>query len=159
MRVFLSFARPDFSEVLETTFRSAGLDLDSTPKVERPRTLRRAAVRLQQLSERERVLRTSTLSDPLESYLEHADKNSAPHVVRAADARSVADELHITAQMTLSDLNRLRREFALTNHPDRVPSAERENATRRMMVANMLIDGEMKRRRQPGTMGIKTPRN
>ena len=32
------------------------------------------------------------------------------------------------------------------NHPDRVGSDERENATRRMMVANMLIDRAMKRR-------------
>ena len=159
MRVFLSFARPDFSEVLETTFRSAGLDLDSALKVESPRTLRKAAVRLQHIFERERVLRTSTLSDPLESYLEHKAGSGAPPLARAADARCVADELRITAQMTLSDLTRLRREFALTNHPDRVPSTERENATRRMMVANMLIDREMKCRQQPAAMGVKTPRN
>jgi hypothetical protein len=114
---------------------------------------------LQTLSERERDLRTSALSDLLQSYLEHHNKSKAPPMGRAADTRSVAEELRITATMTVSDLSRLRREFALTNHPDRVTSSERENATRRMMVANMLIDSEMKRRQHPASTGIKTPRN
>jgi len=52
--------------------------------------------------------------------------------------------------MTLSDLNRLRRNYALANHPDRAGSADRENATRRMMVANMLIDREVNRRQPAG---------
>ena len=118
-----------------------------------------AAARLQPLFDRERDMRTSTLSDLLQSYFEHHNKSKAPQMGRAADTRSVADELRITAKMTVSDLRRLRREFALINHPDRVSSGERDNATRRMMVANMLIDTEMKRRQQPGTPGIKTPRN
>jgi hypothetical protein len=105
---------------------------------------------LQQLSDRERELRASTLSDPLDSYLEHDVKNRTPQASRAPDARSVADELHISGQMTMSDLNRLRREFALANHPDRVRASEREIATRRMMLANMLIDREMKCRQQRG---------
>ena len=146
MRVFLSFTEPDFSEVLESTFRSAGLDFDDAAKPERPRAVRRAAVRLHQLSERDRELPTSTLSVPLESYLEHQDKSKPSRVGKTSAPRSVADELHITAQMTLSDLNRLRREYALANHPDRAGSADRESATRRMMVANMLIDREINRR-------------
>jgi hypothetical protein len=147
MRVFLSFAEPDFSEVLESAFRTAGLDFDDAPKPERPRASRSAAVRLQQLSESDRELPKSTLSVPLESYLEHQDMSKpSSRVGRAADPRSVADELHVTAQMTLSDLNRLRREYALANHPDRAGPVDRENATRRMMVANMLIDREINRR-------------
>jgi hypothetical protein len=146
MRVFLSFTEPDFSEVLESTFRSAGLEFDDARKAERPRASRRAAVRLHQLSEFDRELPTSTLSVPLESYLEHQDKSKLSRVGKPADPRSVADELHITTQMTLTDLNRLRREYALANHPDRAGSADRENATRRMMVANMLIDREINRR-------------
>jgi hypothetical protein len=146
MRVFLSFTAPDFSEVLESTFKSAGLDFEGAPKPERPRTALSAAARLHQLSERDREFRTSTMSVPLESYLEHQDKRKLSRVGRTADPRSVADELHINAQMTLADLNRLRREYALANHPDRAGSADRENATRRMMVANMLIDREINRR-------------
>lgn len=150
MRVFLSFTEPDFSEVLESAFRSAGLEFGDAAKAERPRASRSAAVRLHQLSERDRELPISTLSVPLESYLEHQGKSKPSRVGRTADPLSVADELRITAQMTLSDLNRLRREYALANHPDRAGSAEREDATRRMMVANMLIDREINRRQRPG---------
>ena len=150
MRVFLSFTEPDFSQVLESAFRSAGLEFDDARKAERPRAARSAAVRLHQLSERDGELPTSTLSVPLESYLEHQDKNKLSHIGKPAGPRSVADELHITAQMSLSDLNRLRREYALANHPDRAGSADREDATRRMMLANMLIDREINRRQGPG---------
>lgn len=150
MRVFLSFTEPDFSEVLDSAFRSAGLEFDDTAKTERRRASRRAAVRLHQLSERDRELPISTLSVPLESYLEHQDKSKLSRVGKTADPRSVAAELRITAQMSLSDLNRLRREYALANHPDRAGSADRENATRRMMMANMLIDREINRRQPAG---------
>jgi hypothetical protein len=44
-----------------------------------------------------------------------------------------------------ADLGRLRRVFALKNHPDRVPAHLRQNALKRMQVANGLID-EAKRR-------------
>jgi hypothetical protein len=54
--------------------------------------------------------------------------------------RSVADELQLTADLTLEDLHRIRREFALANHPDRVAPPMRERATRRMTIANALID-------------------
>lgn len=146
MRVFLSFTEPDFSEVLDSAFRSAGLEFEGARKADKPRATRSAAVRLHQFSERDRELPTSTLSVPLESYLENQDKSKPSRVGRTADPLSVAAELRITAQMTLSDLNRLRRNFALANHPDRAGSPDRENATRRMMVANMLIDREVNRR-------------
>jgi hypothetical protein len=54
--------------------------------------------------------------------------------------RSVADELQLTADLTMDDLHRIRREFALANHPDRVAPPMRERATRRMTIANALID-------------------
>jgi len=44
-----------------------------------------------------------------------------------------------------ADLGRLRRVFALKNHPDRVPAHLRQNALKRMQIANVLID-EAKRR-------------
>lgn len=88
----------------------------------------------------------STYSASIESYLEHRAEKKPPRVARRADPQSIAAELSISAKMTVADLNRLRREFALANHPDRVACDERDIATRRMMVANMLIDGEMKRR-------------
>jgi hypothetical protein len=44
-----------------------------------------------------------------------------------------------------AELGRLRRVFALKNHPDRVPAHLRQNALKRMQIANGLID-EAKRR-------------
>lgn len=41
---------------------------------------------------------------------------------------------------TPRDLDRVRREFAFANHPDRVDAALRERAMIRMQIANRLID-------------------
>jgi hypothetical protein len=150
MRVFLSWAATtkDFSDVLESACRSAGIDLDGAP-APGPRVWQGVASRLQQLAERnrEQTAQSSTVTNSLASYLENQSERRAPPAHPPADPQSVAAELRITAKMTLADLRRLRREFALANHPDRSGSTERENATRRMMIANMLIDRELKRRR------------
>jgi hypothetical protein len=58
----------------------------------------------------------------------------------------VADKLQLHAAMTAADLNRLRRTFGLAHHPDRVGALERDEACRRMMIANMLIDQALARR-------------
>jgi hypothetical protein len=63
---------------------------------------------------------------------------------------TVPDDLRLTARMTTDDLHRIRREFALKNHPDRVPPAFRALATSRMVAANTLIDEALARRRQKG---------
>jgi hypothetical protein len=60
-----------------------------------------------------------------------------------AGERSVADELQLTPNLTTDDLHRIRREFALANHPDRVAPPMRERATRRMTIANGLIDAAL----------------
>jgi hypothetical protein len=57
-----------------------------------------------------------------------------------SDHDAVMEELHLTAGLSAGDLVRLRREFAKSNHPDRVPSPAREAATRRMTIANCIID-------------------
>lgn len=147
MRVFLSRARPaaDFSTVLEAASQAAGLDLSQPPRA--ARTLRTAAMHLQQLAERARESRMSMLSASIESYLEHLGGTRRQRIAPSADPDTVAGELGITDQMTMADLNRLRRAFALSNHPDRAGREDRDNATRRMMVANMLIDREVERRR------------
>ncbi|TCU17045.1 hypothetical protein [Rhizobium sullae] len=67
------------------------------------------------------------------------------HLARTASAE-IAAELAITAVDTLQTLNEKRRAFAKSNHPDRVAPAFRENATKRMMLANLLIDEAMRRR-------------
>lgn len=56
------------------------------------------------------------------------------------DPDAIARELGLATARSADDLHRARRRFALLNHPDRLDSALRETATRRMMIANRLLD-------------------
>jgi hypothetical protein len=142
-----------FSDVLDTACRSAGIDIKDDGAGNGTKRLRDTASHLQHLTDRifDLAGRLASSAMSLDSYLENASDSPAKPVSKSSDPQSVAAELRITAKMSFSDLNRLRREFALANHPDRASSAEREDATRRMMFANMLIDREVKRRNAPHT--------
>lgn len=65
---------------------------------------------------------------------------SEPAPPLKTEHEQVVDELHLTPNLTTTDLKIIRRKFAKTNHPDRVPPAVRDEATRRMTIANSLID-------------------
>jgi hypothetical protein len=67
----------------------------------------------------------------------------APIVVLSEHEQVVA-ELHLTPNLTAHDLKVIRRKFAMVNHPDRVAPPIREQATRRMTIANMLIDDALR---------------
>jgi len=54
-------------------------------------------------------------------------------------------ELHLTPNLTPADLKSIRRRFAKKHHPDRVTPEIREQATRRMTIANSLIDEALRR--------------
>jgi hypothetical protein len=138
---------PEFSDVLDAACRAAGLDIEDDGAGDCTKRLRNAACHLQHLTDRILDL-AGRLSPGATSshYLENVGEPPPKPVNKSSDPRAVAAELRITAEMTCSDLNRLRRRFALANHPDRADLALRENATRRMMVANMIIDGEVRRR-------------
>ncbi len=56
------------------------------------------------------------------------------------DPARIVSELGLRAGISDADITLLRREFALRNHPDRVPAELRDVATQRMMIANDLID-------------------
>jgi hypothetical protein len=56
----------------------------------------------------------------------------------------VLAELHLTSNLTAHDLKLIRRKFAMANHPDRVAPRVRDQATRRMTIANMLIDDALR---------------
>jgi len=56
----------------------------------------------------------------------------------------VAAELELETANTTGDLKRIRRAFALRNHPDLMRSALCAQATMRMKIANMLIDRRRK---------------
>jgi len=66
------------------------------------------------------------------------------HLARTAPAE-VAAELAISAADTPLTLGEKRRAFARTNHPDRVAPPFRDNATKRMTLANLLIDEALRR--------------
>lgn len=66
------------------------------------------------------------------------------HLVRIAPEEIAAD-LSISSADTLQTLNEKRRAFAKANHPDGVAQPFRDNANRRMMIANLLIDEAMRR--------------
>ena len=61
-----------------------------------------------------------------------------------SETESIAEELCIRPRLSAKDLRRIRREFALGNHPDRVSAPRRERATRRMIIANALIEQALK---------------
>ncbi|WP_265519572.1 hypothetical protein [Nitratireductor luteus] len=67
----------------------------------------------------------------------------------SVDPDEIARELGLARQAAVTDLDRLRREFAFRNHPDRVPEHLRARAMIRMQVANTLIDEAKRRRFRP----------
>lgn len=71
-------------------------------------------------------------------------QNSLPEP--SVDPDDIARELGLPGWARPRELDRLRRDFAFRNHPDRVPEHLRARAMIRMQVANMLID-EAKRGR------------
>jgi hypothetical protein len=75
-------------------------------------------------------------------YGDSRSETPTPPVWPADDA-AIAAELRLASARTGEDLRRLRRSFAMRNHPDRVPAWLREEATRRMTIANALIDRAM----------------
>jgi hypothetical protein len=58
----------------------------------------------------------------------------------------IAAELAISANDTIHSLSDKRRGFAKANHPDRVHPLFRDNATKRMTIANQLIDEAIRRK-------------
>lgn len=53
---------------------------------------------------------------------------------------AILAELGLTENLSHDELNRRRRLYMWRNHPDRRGEAQRESATRRVAIANMLVD-------------------
>jgi hypothetical protein len=86
----------------------------------------------------ENAVRSAPASDP---------PSPPPPLPPKSDHDTVMEELHLTPRLTAEDLIRLRREFAKSNHPDMVPLPARETATRRMTIANCIIDEALRSRK------------
>ena len=74
----------------------------------------------------------------------------APSLPDECEPDALARELGLAEDLTTREVERIRRSFALANHPDRVSADQRSLATRRMTVANMLIDKALAERRRKG---------
>ncbi|EKF42762.1 hypothetical protein NA8A_08844 [Nitratireductor indicus C115] len=73
--------------------------------------------------------------------------------VPSTDPDEIARELGLSGTAQPENLDRLRRDFAFSNHPDRVPSHLRAVAMIRMQLANMLIDEAKRSRVTTGRSG------
>lgn len=82
------------------------------------------------------------MAEPVEPRSKAASKAAEmpPSPPLTTDPDDIARELGLSQAIEPKLLDRLRREFAFRNHPDRVPAHLRANAMMRMQVANMLID-------------------
>jgi hypothetical protein len=80
----------------------------------------------------------------------YVEKPQHPSPAEPAHYTGVAEELGLRPGLTPRELNASRRSFALANHPDRVPPPRRNEATRRMAIANILIDRALRESRRTG---------
>lgn len=66
----------------------------------------------------------------------------------------IAEDLRISDTDTPSTLAEKRRAFANRNHPDRHAPIDRDAATTRMTIANMLVDEALRRLKQGRPIGM-----
>jgi len=63
----------------------------------------------------------------------------------STDPEEIARELSVARIVVPQELDRVRRDFAFANHPDRVQGGLRNRAEMRMQIANQLIDDAKRR--------------
>jgi hypothetical protein len=68
-----------------------------------------------------------------------------PDWIERLSEAEIAEDLGLAQCRRESELREKRRLFAMRNHPDRVPDQFRPQATRRMMIANQMIDAALAR--------------
>jgi hypothetical protein len=104
---------------------------------------------------------------PGQAYLDNLEVEATPDTIEASPApaapepepdpvmpahlarttpQDIAAELAISQHDTVHSLSDKRRSFAKANHPDGVHPLFRDNATKRMTVANLMIDEAIRRR-------------
>jgi hypothetical protein len=86
--------------------------------------------------------KAEAFAERISAYREaEGDRAAAPAV---SEEERVAAELELEGATTIGDLKRIRRAFALRNHPDLFRPGSGAQATSRMKIANMLIDRRRK---------------
>jgi hypothetical protein len=149
--------RDEFLKALEEARRAAS-DRDEIPSESRlrPESAHTASFELRRVIDDMAGRLRSYVSTRLLSrlYAENGAQTSTASIEQAppplpprSEHETVLDELHLTPTLTAMDLGRLRREFAKLNHPDRVLPPGREQASRRMTIANSIIDEALRGKR------------
>lgn len=138
--------RDEFLKALDEARRAAMADDDGGPASPRAPTAHAGGTEFRHAIDRMAGKVRSYISAGLLARL-YSDglsrppgSGTAPALPPKSEHEQVVDELHLTPNLTATDLMLRRRKFAKTNHPDRVPLAVREVATRRMTIANTVID-------------------
>jgi hypothetical protein len=141
-----------FTKILEAALR-ARTDEEQPPCEDHPQ--RTADPQVQQAID---DLLSSPAFVPVEKLAQiYSEERPGPGQAPLDLYRVLADELHLSPDLTVDELRKLRREFAISNHPDRVDPAERQGATRRMSLVNVLIDKALKEKMAEGVSSNRTP--
>lgn len=145
------FAKDDFQDALEAAGQSVlGDDADLGFVLGPSEVAHLESMAIQAALPRVPDLWSSELytgrGDISRRYAEEHVPETKRELRRQTDRFSIAAELNLRAGMPRDEIYRIRREFALSNHPDLFDSGLREIATRRMTIANMLIDEELRKR-------------
>lgn len=135
-------AREDFASLLDARARAAPGSEPSAPSPRRAGPVYTVGNDLD--SSREPPNAADALAQLYADEGAHAATSSS----LACDREAIARELGLTPTLGAKDLERIRREFALANHPDRAAPAARDLATTRMTIANTLIDQALHDRMQ-----------
>lgn len=96
-----------------------------------------------QVQLRDEALKPRQSLDELYDAIDPDEAQAAPPTT--TDPDDIARELGLPGLANDEQITKARRRFALANHPDRLDPALRETATRRMMVANQLLDAALDR--------------
>jgi hypothetical protein len=95
------------------------------------------------IDERPATLTGGSAWDAALAWIEEQDEPAVTIETRPPGddtAEAILDELGLNDALTFDELNKARRLFMWRNHPDRQGEEHREIATRRVAIANMLVD-------------------
>ena len=127
-------ARDDFASLLDARAQAAANSEPGTPSPRRAGPVYAVGGDLD--SSRE----PANAADALARLYADEGTHAATSPPVACDPEAIARELGLTPALGAKDLERIRRAFALANHPDRAAPTARDLATARMTLANTLID-------------------
>ncbi|WP_137154891.1 hypothetical protein [Rhizobium sp. FKL33] len=141
------FGRSLFETVLEGMDRQEEPAEDIGAAYQPPRGLRASFVGLAEEADEASAARDARLdwAGLFDDYAPPPKLKEPPAWLDRLSDAEIAEDLALDQCKGTAAIRDRRREFALANHPDRVGADYRAAATRRMMIANQLIDTALAR--------------